>query len=169
MTSLNKTILCGTGFKKAMTSPFRKVIVLGYYDGETSGLVKCANCPTSYRFELVAWDNQQENRIFSLAVIDPLVFESITQELARGGEPRWPVWVPRRLESEVGEEKSRNALARLLNKAAIPKLVVATDNIAKEITMCREIEPEARGQLLPPGQLPDPKSWSFWKEYLSKS
>jgi hypothetical protein len=108
--------------------------------------------------------------MFSLAEIDRNLFDSIVKNLARLEEPSWPVWMPRwKFASAIEERQTRDSLEKDLNKAKDATLVIATNNIAKEIILCLEIGPDARRHLPPPGQLPGEKDWPYWKKYLTES
>lgn len=164
---MKSPMLCCQNFEGAMTSPFTKIIVLGYYDGATSGLVRCGNCQKAYRFELVAWDRNQENRIYFLADIEPHVFDSIVKTLQSIEKPTWPYWMPRwQFKSSSEEKDTRDVLERDLQKASAPSLVIATDHIDKQILMCREVTVEARNHLPKLSSLPDLTSWPYWQRYL---
>jgi hypothetical protein len=164
---LKKPILCDNILEGPIPSPFKKTIALGYYDGATSGLAQCGNCPVAYRFELIAWNSNQENRIYSLAEIEPQVFESIVHTLSLIEVPRWPYWIPRwQFKSPEEEKRNRDAVELDLQKASTANLVIATDHIGKEIVTCREIVADACDHLPKPGLLPDPSNWKYWQQYL---
>jgi len=162
-----KPMLCDREFEGPMTSPFAKIIVLGYYDGPISGLLQCADCPTAYRFELIAWDSNQDNRVFSLAEVDSDVFESVIHTLASVQEPKWPIWVVDwKFESTTEEKRIHDSIDRALEKASTAKLVIATPHIAKDITMCREITDEERTVLPTEGDYPQQHHWTYWQQHL---
>jgi len=50
----------------AAKSPFSKLVILGYYDGATSGVLQCEMCQTAYRFEMLDWDEKQKVRNIAL-------------------------------------------------------------------------------------------------------
>ena len=158
--------LCDKNFTGQIRSPFNKIIIFGYYDGATSGVAQCGNCSIAYRFEIVAWDSNQENRIYSLAAIDSETFNSIVRIMSKLGTPQWPCWIPRwEFGSDEEEKHTRYSLDLLLQRASRANLVIATDHIEKEILLCREIEADAFDQLTNT-VYPDPRVSKYWQHYL---
>ena len=51
---MNDETLCCREFARysKMPSPFDRVIVLGWHDGPTEGLVRCGSCNRVYRFPI---------------------------------------------------------------------------------------------------------------------
>jgi hypothetical protein len=158
--------LCGANFEKA-ASRFNQILCLGYYDGPTSGLVKCAESRKAYRFELVAWDANFENRIYSLAETDVEVFDSVVQTLSRLEEPHWPFWTPRWQFGSSSEERHVcSEIDQALAKIPATSLLIATDHLDKSILACRVLGIEVRDRIPNERILPDPKDWGFWRGYL---
>jgi hypothetical protein len=158
--------LCDANFERT-PSPFDRILCLGYYDGPTSGLAKCAESQKAYRFELVAWDSGFENRIYSLAETDLEVFDSVVQMLTRLEEPRWPFWTPRwRFGSSSEESRASSGIDQALAKIPAASLLIATDRLDESILACRDLESAVRDRIPKEGTLPDPKDWWFWREYL---
>lgn len=158
--------LCHANFEKT-ASPFDRILCLGYYDGPTSGLAKCAESQKAYRFELVAWDSSFENRIYSLAETDVEVFDLVVQILTRLEEPRWPFWTPRwQFGSSLEESRTSSGIDQALVKIPAASLLIATDHLDKSILACRALESAVRDRIPKEGTLPDPKEWRFWREYL---
>lgn len=166
----NKTecILCGSSFTGPTVSPFERIIWLDYYDGPTSGLVKCARGATAYRFELAAWDAHQDNRIFSLAETDSATFDSVVEILRRLDEPSWPVWFPRyHPDSPMEQESVSDLLNRALAKMPPPSLLIVSDRLDKTIVRCRDIDASIRDQLPSEVWSPsDPQKWSYLAGYM---
>ena len=73
-------------------SPFSKLLVLGFYDGPTSGVLQCGTCSTVYKFDMLDWDDAHEVRIFRLASLPADSLDQCVQALAEPKPPRWPVW-----------------------------------------------------------------------------
>ena len=57
-------------------SPF-DIVVLGYYDGATSGVAKCRGCRRAYAFSLLGWDDERDVRVFGLSTIGDDAFDGI--------------------------------------------------------------------------------------------
>jgi hypothetical protein len=157
---------CDSNLEKT-ASPFDRILCLGYYDGPTSGLARCAESTKAYRFELVAWDSGFENRIYSLAETDVEVFDSVVRMLARLEEPHWPSWVPRWQFSSLSDERAvSSTIDQTLGKISAASLLIATDRLDQNILACRALETTIRDRIPKEGTLPDPKDWQFWREYL---
>src|SRR2546430_705384 len=84
------------------TSPFSKIIALGWFDGPTSGVIQCGQCSASYKFNTVArdfsgnfdqaaWDQGEEIRILTLAPLPMQGFERLVNVLLQEKVPNWPV------------------------------------------------------------------------------
>src|SRR6266536_1213592 len=110
------------------TTPFGKVLSLGWYDGTTAGLVQCAYCSTAFKYDIVDWDSDQERRIFALSRIKPQEFDYIVSILQSGGPPKWPFWSPK-WEFPSGDEQKRiaNEVDTHLATARVPEFLVISD------------------------------------------
>ncbi len=70
----------------ANRSPLKRFLITGFYDGPTEGVAECDLCGQAYAFRMLAWDEQQDVRVFALT---PLA-ESLDEirlgvlQLARG-------------------------------------------------------------------------------------
>src|SRR5258708_24525385 len=72
----------------------RRIISLGYYDGTTSGLLAVAGAPNTYKYDMVSWDDQQDRRVYCIALLPSDAFERAIGILRELGEPKWPFWNP---------------------------------------------------------------------------
>src|SRR5438477_13178361 len=52
-------------------TPFLQRIALDFYDGLSSGLVRCEQCGTGYAFDMLGWDDDHEVRVVRLARLPP--------------------------------------------------------------------------------------------------
>jgi hypothetical protein len=74
-------------------SPF-EVSVLGWYDGMTSGVVKCRGCGRTYHAEMLSWEVDQDThegaRVFGLKQIHASHYEALVahEAQATSGDPR---------------------------------------------------------------------------------
>jgi hypothetical protein len=57
-------------------SPF-EVSMLGWYDGVTSGVAKCRACGRTYHFEMLAWDDEQEMRVYAFKEVTKATYDAI--------------------------------------------------------------------------------------------
>jgi hypothetical protein len=105
----------------------RRLISLDYYDGTTSGLIRLDEAATDYRYDLVAWDSNQDIRVFCLSSLAPFAFDKAVEVISILGKPSWPCWYPlwkftsqqereateRRLNAIVGDQSGPYAVAVL--------------------------------------------------------
>jgi len=68
----------------ATSSPLKRMLVSGYYDGPKNGFAECETCGQTYSFRMLAWDSMEDVRIFGLAPITPSLDEIRTRLL------QWP-------------------------------------------------------------------------------
>ncbi len=122
----------------AERSPFGKMLVTGFYDGPTDGFVECRHCGRAYAFRKLAWDDEQDVRIYGLAPLEqPL--ESIRLEALKLPESDDPVTVVPPL-----AEEQQQAVERL---AARPvHYVVAAVNLRRGIMAAKPLEQEDVGE-----------------------
>ena len=63
-------------------APFGKILSLGWYDGTTSGLVQCSQCSAVFKYDIVDWDSDQDQRIFAFSPIEPQEFDGIVESVS---------------------------------------------------------------------------------------
>lgn len=112
-------------------NPFSRMIILDYYDGPMSG---AAQCPSglAFRFEMLAWDDRQDTRVFSLTPLPPGRFAALTVTLSRLGEPRWPVWAPNWDGVSQDGEPLEREVERALDGTQAPEWVVAWHDLERD-------------------------------------
>jgi hypothetical protein len=154
--------------KSAMRSPFGRIISLGFYDGTTSGIAQCSHCSRFYKYELVAWDSNQDVRIYSLADVPQESFDALVRLLSVVKGPTWPFWVPI-LPSDSGPEVGvlKRAIDSELAKAEPPGQVIVSRHLDREILASKELSDEARVKLPKSINYPDMGDWGFWQAYLA--
>jgi hypothetical protein len=102
--------------------PFGRIVVTGYYDGPTEGVVECAACGMCFAFVLLDWDEQQDLRIFSLAPL-PERFDVLMQRAGLQATQDRTVLIG------TSYLESAGTLRKLLQSAAAPTLAIATRNM----------------------------------------
>src|SRR6266536_3812317 len=118
-------------------SPFTKLLVLGYYDGPTDGVVQGGEDGSIYRYEMLAWDGETQNlRIFGLAPLPPDVLGRLVAVYERYEPVRWPVWLPSWHEGLEEEDEP------LLSQAGPVEWVVATHDLLGQILAAKAVTPE---------------------------
>ena len=116
---------------------FSQAVALEWYDGLTEGVTQCRTCGTSYRIHMLAWDEQQDVRIYSLTPLLASLPEVISV-LRSLGEPRWPVWLPTWANLP---EQQWNSLQLELHRALTPngavEMIIATEDLTTHIGRLR--------------------------------
>jgi hypothetical protein len=100
-----------------ISSPsFEKVLVFTYFDGALTGL---ASAPDGcVCFSMVAWDADQNERLFALSPVPASVFDEAWRAYAVVEDPREPYWLPNSSTQE-SEQIAARALASLENVCAL--------------------------------------------------
>lgn len=123
-------------------SPFGRIVALGHYDGPTSGVAECRDCPEAYRFEMLAWDAGQDLRVYSLAPLPPDSATELIRAIGAPNPPHWPVWVPTwRFASREREQGAQREVDRVLNRADPARFVIASADLATAILAARHLTP----------------------------
>jgi len=119
-------------------SPF-EIIMLGWQDGLTSGMARCRACGTTYHFEMVAWDQEQEVRIYGFREVSQASYDAVVAlHLA-------PSVTENPLErSDALALKARDALATGFERI----FYAAATNLAKEVIAARRVGFTAWKELL---------------------
>lgn len=119
----------------------RRVVVTGYYDGPTEGIIDFGDDVGVFCFEEVAFDNDRQIRVSKLSRVRSAQLESLIDALSSAlGPPKWPFWMPtwrfedenvrRRLEAELDE----------FCATAEPTLAVLTDDTLKKCLAMRRLD-----------------------------
>jgi len=148
----------------AMASPFGRLVSLGYYDGTTSGLVQCADCDKSFHYRILAWDKQQDTRVYSLAETRNEVFDRVVAVLAPVDQPTWPSWFPALATlSETELAALSNQVDTILTPGNLPSYVIAAKSPQHSILAIRRISKSD-----PPTYpaFPAVSDWHHWSKYL---
>lgn len=88
-----------------------RLIALGFYDGPIEGFVRGITSGLAYYFKAVAWDPEQDRRLFLLGQVEERVFEELLVLLAESGQSvSHPVLTP----AWEFRDKEREALANML-------------------------------------------------------
>ena len=109
---------------------FKKIVVFNFYDGPLSGIA-CEDdlCKEVSRFDLLAWDSEQDQRIFCVGRIKDgeLLFRDVVDIFRRRQAERWPVWCPNEVPVEDRDEWER--ISRALDQHRDYQFAVLTDQI----------------------------------------
>ena len=114
-------------------SPVQKVLVFGYYDGPTNGVLQCADGQV-YCFDLLAWEpDTQDVRVFGLSPMPRQTWQQLSA-LCRGHGFPWP-------------EPLRQSIEDILRQAGPVEWVLATEKLEGEILRAKAIRPEELAQV----------------------
>src|SRR3954454_10456068 len=111
------------GHVTVVVAPFSRVVGLNYYDGPTDGVAESMDHTTCYRFELLDelpdWDEGNDIRVFSLAVLPPGSLDSLLDVCPGSEHATSPVWVPIwKFDSTAAQETAEREVQRILDRAA---------------------------------------------------
>jgi hypothetical protein len=150
-------------------TPFGKVLSLGWYDGTTSGLAKCASCSTIFKYDIVDWDADQEQRIFVLSHVTAHVFDRIVDTLGAFESPKWPFWNPKwNIVPHELKEQTKSKVDSYLSSTNEPVFLIASDRELKRVFAVGQITDAIRAKL--PEEfngLPVTSDFAFWITHLT--
>lgn len=145
------------------------MLSLGWYDGTTSGLAECASCSTVFKYDLVDWDADQEQRIFVLSRTAHQTFDRIVDMLRAFESPKWPFWNPRwNIEPPQVKERTKSEVDDYLSRADEPGFLIASDRQLKRVFATGQVTEAVRAKL--PKEfdgLPVTNDFNYWMGYLS--
>jgi hypothetical protein len=114
-----------------------KLLVLGYYDGSIEGFLNGLNDDQVYFFKVIAWDNNQDKRVFLLGKVSQTIYHELLDLLeSTQSKPTNSVWMP----SWVFENgKTQINVNKLLQIGRLsletPALLVLGEDLLDEITI----------------------------------
>ncbi len=109
-------------------SPVQNMLILGYRDGPTEGLLQCVDGHV-YRFDLLAWEPQAHKvRVFALFPTAPTAWKQLSA-LCRGVDLPLP-------------EQLRQSIDDILQQAGPVEWAVATEDFQGEILRVNALNPE---------------------------
>lgn len=122
----------------------RRVVVTGYYDGLTEGIIDFGDGSGVYCFKVMAFDFDREMRVSKLIRVPSEQLESILKTFPSTlGPPEWPFWVPI---WNVSDESARRATEAELDAfCARGKTVAAvlTDDTLEKCFAIRKIDEDS--------------------------
>src|SRR5262245_42589442 len=128
-------------------SPVRRVLILGYYDGATDGVIELGPVPEVFEF-------RQSDEVFNPDGVDrrtfdlrPLPADSMARLVAAISpyiEPAWPTWAPVwRFPDESARQAVEAQVGAILSAAERPLWQIETDDtIAFSHFHARQLESE---------------------------
>jgi len=120
-----------TDFVSGLNDPssVSRLIVFGYYDGATDGVLELAN-GLVYRFD---WTDETHNpdgvdtRRYDLRPLPPDSFRQLTTIIGEHIAPTWPVWLPIwKFSTEQAQEAVERKVDAILERAGEPTWQIST-------------------------------------------
>jgi hypothetical protein len=127
------TCCLALGLAKPVHSPFTRLLAAGYYDGPTEGIVECGTCRRIFAFRMLAWDGEQNVRVFGLAPLEE-EYETLCKRLLKAPPAAGITVIPPLPNME------RSELDRLL--ASPVTHVVASEDLLAELLSSRTVSRE---------------------------
>ena len=94
-----------------------ELIVLDYYDGATEGIFRSKKERVVRYFRMIAWDENQEKRLYAMHEGDSDPYRELVRILLRNGEdPSCAVWMPKWKFTEKSDEERANEIVEDLEK-----------------------------------------------------
>jgi hypothetical protein len=141
MAITNDSVIADTWKHAANTS---RLISLGFYDGTTSGLIELEPGAV-FRYDVVAWDSGQDQRVYCLARMPARAFADLIELLSPSEAPRWPQWFPRWEFSSEGQQ----SVEKILDQAGPYSVAgLGTDITAIDVALPLEGQAWERAQEL---------------------
>lgn len=145
-----------------MSAPSPRLVALGFHDGPTEGFVRGVVSGLVHYFKLVAWDDDQDRRLYLLGQVEPRVVDQLLALLAESGQTAsravlTPAWKFRDAEDEALANKLVQEGQRTLSS---PALVVLGSSLLEGFEVVDATESQlkravALAQLQVPGNLDD--------------
>lgn len=92
----------------------QNMLVLAYYDGATEGFIDKTNDNQIYFFKVVAWDENQDKRLFLAGLVSRVIYQELLDVLAKSHQvPTGSTWTPTWIFENPEMEKRANSLVRI--------------------------------------------------------
>lgn len=128
-----------SGFAEGNNSPFDRLLAWELYDGPVSGLVFCTD-REAYLFDLMAWDEEQRVRVFSLSTISHASVSVVLEGLAEIESPRWPEWWIKGSGDSAGTAKLQQLIRDARAATSPAAWVVVTADLLHDISMRADLK-----------------------------
>ena len=106
-------------------SPLGRMLLVGFYDGPTEGVVECHICRQAYGFRMVDWDPQQDVRVYAVVPLKERFDEIRDAFSVLRGKNRQTLILP------PAESVEQFGIEELLQR--IPELIVAASDLRQGI------------------------------------
>jgi hypothetical protein len=146
---MNAPLTVGPGLREGNNypSPVTRVLVLGYYDGPTEGVLQVGPSGEVYRFAMIEeipgqGKNDTDLRSFALSPLPPDSLEAIAATLSPFIAPQWPLWVPVwHFPSPESQRDVEGRVDRVLELAGPVAWQVTTDDLFGMLRSAKRLTP----------------------------
>jgi hypothetical protein len=129
-------------------SPVTRVLILGYQDGATDGVLQLGDGGPVYRFEMTGERHNPDGcdeRTFDLRPLPTGALDRLAGVLAPYHAPRWPVWAPIwTFPSDDARSAAEAAVDAILAEAGPAVWAVTTADTTRFARLVAEPVPTAR-------------------------
>lgn len=119
-----------------------KVIAIDYHDGPAEGLADTIGDLRWCYFKLIAWDKNQDNRLYVVNEVNRDIYARVVELLTRNQKPpSTSVWLPqwKNMDKEDKQEMNQllNTCSRSLNQ---PQYLVFSEDVMGQVNEARDIK-----------------------------
>lgn len=118
---------------------FYRGVIHDWYDGPVSGVVQDGATGRVHLFQMAAWDDWQNERIY---VLRPLASDALDRLVATwsvAGEPRWPWWMPLTFPSDAARERASREADAIVEGAGDPESLLLSSDVLSGIGILRPL------------------------------
>jgi hypothetical protein len=142
-------------------------VVLNFYDGPTSGVMRCRSCSAAYRFTMIDWDDNQDVRIHAFAPLPSNSFQQVVDLLSKYEAPKWPMWFTlRQYTSNRLYDLVEKQLDEILETAGAATMVLALSQWGERILAARRLAESDLKNIQDLSSLEDPKAAYDWFSFI---
>ncbi|MGH8081740.1 MAG: hypothetical protein ACREP7_14290 [Lysobacter sp.] len=145
-----------------------KVIAFDFYDGATEGFAESLLDGSDCYFALVAWDSDQDDRLYAAVKIERPLYARVKFLLGKTQAiPSLSVWLPRWEFAEAGDEREVSELTRSCrHRIGHDGHLLLTRHIGEQptgmLTIHDELAPKVNGVL----ERGTPDDLALWREHF---
>ena len=151
----------------ASQTVFDRTVASDWYDGLTSGITKSSRLGAAFRFDLIAWGQSQEIRVFALSPLEIAAFDRIVELLPGQQEAKWPIWFPEWPICRSEESAQALQIRELLSQIGQPKYAIACDSVFKILLAAQEFDSSSRKHLPQTFNVsPASNDFRYWSDLL---
>lgn len=147
-----------------MNASSPRLVAVGFYDGPTEGFVHGFESGFAHYFKAVAWDDEQDRRLYVLGRVQEHVFDRLVALLTEAGQTTSsavlaPMWKFSNTEHEALANKLVEEGRRTLDS---PTFLALGTSLLDDFEVITPTEPQLK-RAISLGQLPSPGSLGEWQ------